>query len=457
MKISDSKQINAENLRVIILALKMEDFNIDDEKVKNDIYDIVRRLPSPEKLNVLASDEESIGNLRKTVGYVMDLIDQYSSRDIDSKIRYKTRTGLDPRYKVLDYRSSNQEKKMNKQASDLVREMILASEEADKNGFIALSKDLIRCSKKAMDGEDIVKELSESIFNFSKRIEWDSNGFVREAQVVTPSMDFSMQAIYEGSENIVAWIDYMLQYLRDLSQIGVKSGTEKLMRQLTKIFKSLSGIRKNVEGKLQSVQQQAQSLGEQMSETVPPQSMLIQNPQDPGKALNLKIEYKEDPSDPTSQVAVVNHPDGKQYTVQQDQKTGKLILGEEYVIQNEEVAEEKAPQPKIDINNIDVSGIKTRDDTSGTTSTLGGGAEATGGTEVTSTFNKGDVITWTSPESGQEISGRITSFVKGMPSHANVSTKDENGQSVQKVVNIQDPQRNVRAASASIKRLFIEG
>ena len=102
MKIEDIRQLSAENLRVIILALKMEEFNIDDEKVKNEVCEKIRSLPSAERINIVAADDRGMDELRSQVGYICELIDKHDIRDLDYKTRYRARTGLNPRYKVLD-------------------------------------------------------------------------------------------------------------------------------------------------------------------------------------------------------------------------------------------------------------------------------------------------------------------------------------------------------------------
>jgi len=109
MIINDIDTLSAMDLRVIILGLKVSMFNINDESVSNDICHRIDALPSAEAINTVLGNDDSFMIVRQEVGSIMELVDKYGSRDKEYKIRYKAKTGLDPRYKVLDYVFANGE------------------------------------------------------------------------------------------------------------------------------------------------------------------------------------------------------------------------------------------------------------------------------------------------------------------------------------------------------------
>ena len=153
MKIDDVRQITAADLRVIVLALKMEEFNIDHERARNDIYERVKGLPSAENINVLASNGKAIKGLQNEIGYILEMVDKYDARDADYKFRYRARTGLDPRHKILEYKriTAQKEIKMRKEATNLVKELERVSSVADVKGLGIISGELVRCAKNIKD------------------------------------------------------------------------------------------------------------------------------------------------------------------------------------------------------------------------------------------------------------------------------------------------------------------
>lgn len=115
--IDNIDKLSAFDLRVIILGLKVANFNINDEEMNDTIVKEISSLPSAEKINTLLEEEESFRNLRRKVGEIISTISKYSKRDIENRDRYKAKTGLNPRYKVLDYiNAENKSNKVHKQA-----------------------------------------------------------------------------------------------------------------------------------------------------------------------------------------------------------------------------------------------------------------------------------------------------------------------------------------------------
>jgi len=381
MKIDCVKNIVAADLRVIILALKLEEFNIEDEQVKNDVYDRIKRLPSAESINVLASNDNVMHNLRSQVGQILEIVDKHDKRDMDYKVRYKARTGLAPRHKVLEWRRSAQVK------NDIIKNIVCISSDADKEGFVTLSKDLLDCAKRLSKNEDIFEKFSNTVIKFAKNTTKDPRGLLKEAQHAA-EMDFSMEDIQQGTQNIKAWIDYMMQSITKLYQFKGKAGAKPLMDRLEKVWTSLSKLKGSVEPQLDKVNEESLAIGTDMGEQLTAKSVTVRDAQ--GNPQVVAIEYKPDPDNPEWQVAVITHPkDGKQYVVNKDETTGKLGLGREYgaaqALPAERPIEEATPEATAPTPE---------------TESLNQNTPAQTGATETSSFEPGQTVTWESAKSG---------------------------------------------------------
>lgn len=99
-------KLSIEEIRTIIHGLKMSGLSFIEEGAKEEIQAMINALPSSEMIDKLAQTPASIKHLLRDVGNIMKIIEMYGKRDIEYKTRYKSRTGLPPRYKVLDWKKS---------------------------------------------------------------------------------------------------------------------------------------------------------------------------------------------------------------------------------------------------------------------------------------------------------------------------------------------------------------
>lgn len=293
MRINDIKNITASDLRVIILALKMEEFNIDDEKAKNDVCERIKKLPSAENINIIASNGGAIKDLQNEIGYILEMVDKYSARDGDYKFRYKARTGLDPRYKVLEYKRiiANKEMKMKKEAVGLVKELVRVSSNMDKNGYGKLSSDLITIAKAVKD--ETANEATLTRFNGAVEslrlagFEAEAESLLKEAGFWSGVADVAKgigrgvadvgKSIGQGVANVGRGIgegvQKGVQKAKETFQMGNLRGTfEKVNQELTKaldyatkIYPSITDANKKQKASdIMTMMQNMQTVGSQV-------------------------------------------------------------------------------------------------------------------------------------------------------------------------------------------------
>lgn len=169
-KPKDQNLLNLQDLRAIIHSLKMAGLGFVDSEALGAIESRIKTLPGAEEINRIAENKIAIDALRKEIGQIMSLIEIYGNRDPEFKARYKSRTGLPPRYKVLEWRSA-----MNHKKRDFVREMVKASAAIDDKGNGKIAGDLIRYAKRIQNDELVKEDVDRVIGELRKA------GFEQEA------------------------------------------------------------------------------------------------------------------------------------------------------------------------------------------------------------------------------------------------------------------------------------
>ena len=120
----------------------MSSFSFVEEGAIDEINSMIKSLPSSEEIDKLGSGVGQLKKLKEHIGGIMQLIETYGKRDMESKVRYKARTGLPPRYKVLDWTT------MKQKAFDLSKQLIRVSSLVDKKGQKEAAYKLIVAAKK---------------------------------------------------------------------------------------------------------------------------------------------------------------------------------------------------------------------------------------------------------------------------------------------------------------------
>ena len=163
--------ISIEELKKIIHGLRMSQFNYVEDNIRDEVQHMIQSLPSPEELDKV-DKPNIIKNVKIDIGKIMRIIELYGKRDGEFKARYKSRTGLPPRYKVLEWRGN-----MNMNKAEFVKEMVKISAMADNKGNGEVAGRLIRFAKNVQsekvqqkEAEDIIKMLKEA--GFDKEAGW---------------------------------------------------------------------------------------------------------------------------------------------------------------------------------------------------------------------------------------------------------------------------------------------
>jgi len=316
-----SKDLTLRDLRTIIHGLKMAGFGFVEEGAVDQINGMIKALPSPEELGSLANTPDAIKNIQNAVGEIMRLIEIYGKRDMEYKVRYKSKTGLPPRYKVLDWKSAgrNDMKKMSQVdiRNNVVMDLLQLSREIDDCGMDKQAENLISCSKKIQAKEIPYLEL----YNVTKEIlSFDSdNGLKKEAQMAA-NFDISLGDIRNGLKQINGWFDSLQNTLmKKLDYINKHPQLNKFVQTLQGIWKQIGALRDITAKQMPIIDQSVQQMEQQMGGAVP-KNVLIKGKQVP-------IQWVPDPSDPGTEMATVE-VDGKRYEVQTDERTKGLSLKE---------------------------------------------------------------------------------------------------------------------------------
>lgn len=140
----DNNNLTLQELRTIIHSLRMMEFASLDPDAVDYIRDKISQLPSAEAI-INYSGAEAMKDLKGAIGNIMYLIETYSRRDKEYKVRYESRTGLPPRYNVLEFKDVSK-----KSSFDVVNGIVKVSSEMDKIGKVCESIDLIEIADKLL-------------------------------------------------------------------------------------------------------------------------------------------------------------------------------------------------------------------------------------------------------------------------------------------------------------------
>jgi len=95
---SEQDILTIQDLRAVIHGLRMMDLPFVEEKAADEVTQMIKALPEPETL--LNANSSYIKKLQADLKNIMTLIDQYAAEGQEYTIRYKSKTGLPPRYRA---------------------------------------------------------------------------------------------------------------------------------------------------------------------------------------------------------------------------------------------------------------------------------------------------------------------------------------------------------------------
>ena len=121
-------ELTLVEIKDIIQGLRMSGLTSVEDAAMDEIRMMIKALPSSEGLERDYSSRDMLKKLQAHIGGIMRLIEIYSQRDPEYKARYKSRTGLPPRYKILEWSRAMQKKQVKAMISELSQSLV-------KNGF----------------------------------------------------------------------------------------------------------------------------------------------------------------------------------------------------------------------------------------------------------------------------------------------------------------------------------
>jgi hypothetical protein len=361
--------VTLEELRDIILGLRLSNFSYIDRDALDEINAMIKTLPSAEALSKMEMYPESIEKIQADVGKIMRLIEIYGKRGPEHRARYKSRTGLPPRYKVLEWRSAMNLKLAK---NELIKDIIKLSKEADDDGLERLSSDLISIAKKVKSDTLTPKDIYDTSVAFYRQA-LGRNIMVKEAQVLT-DIQFDLSDIKNGLNQITQWFVHINKALEEKGkylQQNVK--TNRYMKALENISKQVMDLYNKSYKQIVGIDQAAEQLETQMEQELVPKGPINYN----GKMYN--IEYIDDITNDEYQVATIKLEDGY-HEVQLD------TLGK-YHVKKEPVSKMAAEGPLVGQPAAQKPAAKTPVETQSQ------GAVPTGKTEVSTLVDGKNILT----------------------------------------------------------------
>jgi hypothetical protein len=220
MPIDNNIDITLDELKTIIHGLRMSTLSFVEDNAIDEIKAMIKALPLPEAIDKLVTIPMGIKGIQRDVGNIMRLIELYGKRDIEFKTRYKSRTGLPPRYKVLDWRS-----KMKANAK-IIRDMVKVSSDIDNSGHGEISG---RINKFA---SNMIQDKFDEVEFEKIAMELKNSGLEKEAQFWSGVKGFMGGAL--GKVKDIA---------TDVWQAGKAGGLEE---QFNAIYKQLEAFKVKV-------------------------------------------------------------------------------------------------------------------------------------------------------------------------------------------------------------------
>jgi hypothetical protein len=315
MEFKVKNDLTIEELKEIIHALKMENFAYLEVGAVDEIKAMIKVLPAPEKIDRMTIFPHAFKEIQNAIGNIMRLIETYGKRGMEFKVRYKSRTELPPRYKVLDWSKSMPTISTTAKRNNLVRDLVKLSSVLENEDKIKLSQGFIDCAKKIQNNDMPLKDL----YLLTKEALNNDNGLIKEAQALTDiNLDFT--DITNGLQQVSTWFESIQQSIQNKYDYLQKNPkTQAFIKQLGNIWKQVGQLSNNTNTQISQIEQTTQNMANEMSKSLVPESIMVE-----GKAVN--IEWEDDPTEPGYQMAVVNI-NNKKYKVQEDEK-GKRSLEE---------------------------------------------------------------------------------------------------------------------------------
>ena len=328
-------KLTIDDIKIIIHGLKMNSFSYIEPNAFDEIKFMIKGLPQPEEIDKMPQFPHTIKVLQEQIGKIMRLIELYGKRDMEFLTRYKARTSLPPRYKVLDWRVPMT---ANTTKANLIKSIVKLSCQLDEDHNGKLAQGLIDCCKKIQKDEMPVKEL----FLITKDIVACNEGLRKEAQQ-TIDLDFS--DISNGLQNVLGWLAEVEKKVMgkfNVLQRDRNPKSEGFTKQLQQIWNQVKWLSSNTKKDIEQINQITQAVQQDMSGSVPDNVYFNQ------QNSSVKVQWSE-PDVEGYQSAFVE-VGGQKYDVQRDESSNKITfkkVSNPSAEKTEDTIEKPAQQPQV--------------------------------------------------------------------------------------------------------------
>ena len=305
--------ITVGELKVIIHGLKMSMLTFVEEGACDEIKAMISALPESEAIDALSAVPMAINNLQKDIGNIMRLIELYGKRDVEYKTRYKSRTGLPPRYKVLEWRGAMKQSANKK----LIGYLIKTSSVVDNMGYGDISEQFLKFAKNAMNDSLSAMDLINVTADTFNKI-----GFTDDANKIR-----KIAQTYDlGTQDITDGIQQLNQVINSVYNIVKQRGEQlKNIPSAKNVATLLGNLQASIAGFYTSIQKPVKELEkalpqiQQATEAALPTSV-----HDKLDNKVYKIQWTDVDPQTGEQTAYVTKKDGKNYEVQRED-SGQLV------------------------------------------------------------------------------------------------------------------------------------
>lgn len=202
-----NEQFTFNELKQIILGLRMSTLSFVEEGAISEIQSMIKSLPSPEELEKSFDDIESIKRLQNDIGGIMRLIEIYGKKDAEYNVRYKSRTGLPPRYKILELGGEVKNKSGSNKGSETLK--------------IAGLSDFWQAGKEAYYYRYLMNSLSKDVEKFGNLAD---KLYPIIGQIKNPDfkekIDNTMKRLLYIQDKTANLVEYMNGNVKELSDAG---------------------------------------------------------------------------------------------------------------------------------------------------------------------------------------------------------------------------------------------
>ena len=304
MELDEKNRLTIDELHGIIKGLMLDSFASVEPNALVEIKAMIKFLPTPEALGKLADNPGNIEKIQSDIGKIMRLIELYSKRDVEYKTRYKARTKLEPRYKVLKCETPIPTLAKN----NLIKNLVKLSQVMDDEDYGGLSQEFLNCAKSINNDEIPIEQL----YYASKIILQNNNSLIKTAQLTDINLDFS--GITNGLQQISAWFESVKKEI--ISKYGYLKNNAKTkiyVNDLENIWNQVNVIADSTSERFNKIEQTTSKIQNEMKKLIPSRVIINNEPAD--------IVWEKDPRGKGYERAVV-YNQGKKYLVQED-NTGK--------------------------------------------------------------------------------------------------------------------------------------